>query len=101
MLARDRGGPRLAMQVLVYPVTTTDLAVGFDGDYEGFFLYRDELQWHQDNYLPDPSHRTEPLVSPLDHGDLGGLPPALGPEPRKGRNTLHGPGGGALYAEAA
>jgi acetyl esterase/lipase len=77
MLARDRGGPPLTMQVLAYPVTTTDLSIGFDPDYEGFFIYRDEMQWHQDNYLPDPSHRTEALVSPLDHGDLSGLPPAL------------------------
>ena len=60
MLARDRGGPRLAMQVLAYPVTTTDLDVGFDDDYEGFFLYRDELQWHQDNYLPDPRSANRP-----------------------------------------
>ena len=51
MLSRDRGGPRLGMQLLVYPVTTTDLSLGFDGDYEGFLLYRDEMQWHQDNYL--------------------------------------------------
>jgi acetyl esterase/lipase len=77
MLARDRGGPRLCMQVLAYPVTTTDLTIGFDGEYEGFFLYRDELQWHQDNYLPNARCRTDPRVSPLDHGDLAGLPPAL------------------------
>jgi acetyl esterase/lipase len=77
MLARDRGGPQLALQVLAYPVTTTDLSVGFDDDYERFSLWRDELQWHQDNYLPDRSCATDPLVSPLDHGDLHGLPPAL------------------------
>jgi acetyl esterase/lipase len=77
MLARDRAGPQLTMQMLAYPVTTTDLSIGFDDDYEGFFLYRDELQWHQDNYLPDPARRTDPRVSPLDHGDLSGLPPAL------------------------
>lgn len=77
MLARDRGGPQLALQVLVYPVTTTDLSIGFDQEYERFCLWRDEMQWHQDNYLPDPSHRTDPLVSPLDHGELHDLPPAL------------------------
>jgi acetyl esterase/lipase len=77
MLARDRGQPDVAQQVLVYPVTTTDLSIGFDDDYEGFFLYRDELQWHQDNYLPDAGCRTDPLVSPLDHGELRGLPRAL------------------------
>ncbi len=77
MLARDRGGPTLTMQVLAYPVTTTDLNIGFDDAYEGFFLYRDELQWHQDNYLSSPQQRSDPLVSPLDHGELEGLPPAL------------------------
>lgn len=77
ILARERSGPPLALQVLAYPVTTTNLDVGFDSDYEGFFLYRDELQWHQDNYLPSPEQRTDPLVSPLEHADLRGLPPAL------------------------
>ncbi len=77
MLARDRGGPPLTMQLLVYPVTTSDLDVGFDRDYEGFFLYLDELQWHQDNYLSSPAQRTDPLLSPLDRADLQGLPPAL------------------------
>jgi acetyl esterase len=77
LLARDHGGPGVAMQVLAYPVTTTDLAVGFDDDYEGFFLYRDELQWHQDNYLASPDQRTDPLVSPLEHARLEELPRAL------------------------
>jgi acetyl esterase/lipase len=77
ILCRDRGDPPPVMQVLVYPVTTTDLKLGFDLDYEGFFLYRDEMQWHQDNYLRTPSQRTDPLVSPLDRAELRGLPPAL------------------------
>ncbi len=96
MLARDRGGPVLAMQVLAYPVTTTDLTIGFDNDYEGFSLYRDELQWHQDNYLPDPARATDPLVSPLDHGDLANLPPALILTAQC--DPLHAQG--ELYAEA-
>ena len=55
MLARDRGGPELAMQVLAYPVTTTDLSVGFDHDYEGLLASTaTSSQWHQDNYLPGP-----------------------------------------------
>ena len=77
LLARDRGGPRLTMQVLAYPVTTTDLTVGFDGDYEGFFLYRDELRWHQDNYLAASQQATDPLVSPLERARLDALPAAL------------------------
>jgi acetyl esterase len=76
-LARERGGPPLAMMALAYPVTTTNLEVGFDLDYEGYMLYRDELQWHQDNYLPSPAVRHDPLVSPLEADDLAGLPPAV------------------------
>jgi acetyl esterase len=96
MLGRDRGGPQIAMQVLAYPVTTTDLSIGFDNDYEGFSLYRDELQWHQDNYLPDPSRANDPLVSPLDHGNLAQLPPALILTAQC--DPLHAQG--ELYAEA-
>jgi acetyl esterase len=77
LLTRRRGGPALTMQVLAYPVTTTDLETGFDDAYEGFSLYRDELQWHQDNYLPSPGRGSDPLVSPLEHADLRGLPPTL------------------------
>jgi acetyl esterase len=75
--AREHGRPPLTMVVLAYPVTTTDLSVGFDDGYEGFSLYRDEMQWHQDNYLSSPDDRTDPLVSPLEHADLNGLPPVL------------------------
>jgi acetyl esterase len=72
---RDEGGPAVAHQLLVYPVTTCDLSIGFDPEWEGVMLYRDELQWHQNNYLADPSQATDPHVAPLG-ADLAGLPPA-------------------------
>lgn len=72
---RDNGGPRLRHQLLVYPVTTTDLARGMDPAYDGVMLERDELQWHKDNYLADPADATDPLVNVLD-ADLAGLPDA-------------------------
>lgn len=71
--ARDEGGPVLRHQLLIYPVTTTDLGRGMDPQYDGVMLERDELQWHQDNYLADPSAATDPLVNILD-ADLAGLP---------------------------
>ena len=73
--ARDEGGPALRFQLLVYPVTSADLGSGFDLAYEGYFLYRDELQWHQDHYLRSPAERDDPRVSPL-LGSAEGLPPA-------------------------
>lgn len=62
-------------QLLAYPVTTCDLVEGFDPEYEGIMLYRDELRWHQDNYLAHPDQAEDPRVSPL-LADLRGLPPA-------------------------
>mgnify|MGYP006280599017 CR=1 FL=1 len=73
---RDEGGPAITMQVLVYPVTTCDLNEGFDMAYEGIMLYRDEMQWHQDNYLGSPADARNPQVAPL-LADLAGLPEAL------------------------
>jgi acetyl esterase len=71
--ARDSGGPVLRHQLLVYPVTTTDLERGMDPQYDGVMLERDELQWHQDNYLPSPEAATDERVDILG-ADLAGLP---------------------------
>jgi acetyl esterase len=72
---RDEGGPELAHQMLVYPVTTCDLDLGFDMTFEGVMLYRDEMLWHQENYLASTEDRRNPLVAPLS-ARLQGLPPA-------------------------
>jgi acetyl esterase len=73
--ARDRGWPRLRHQLLVYPVTTTDLGRGMDREYDGVVLERDELQWHQDNYLPGPDAANDQRINVLD-ANLTGLPEA-------------------------
>ena len=72
---RDAGEPIVRFQLLVYPVTTADLTVGFDMRYEGYFLYYDELSWHQEHYLASAAEALDPRVSPL-LGDATGLPPA-------------------------
>lgn len=72
---RDEGGPTVRLQLLVYPVASCDLDTGFDMAHEGHILYRDEMQWHQDNYLSHPEERIDPRVSPL-LADLSELPPA-------------------------
>lgn len=77
LLARDRGGPAIAGQLLVYPITTTDLDRGVDPDYDGLGLTRDELRWHQRAYLPTAADAASQLASPLDAADLRGLPPTL------------------------
>lgn len=71
--ARDSKTVRLRHQLLVYPVTTCDLVLGFDKQYEGIMLEPDEMQWHQDNYLPSPDHARDPRVDVLS-ADLADLP---------------------------
>jgi acetyl esterase len=73
--ARDEDGPALRFQLLIYPVTSADIETGFDMAYEGYFLYRDEILWHQEHYFRTPADGRDPRVSPL-LGDAGGLPPA-------------------------
>lgn len=74
---RSRTGLRPRLQVLFYPVTTTDLDTGVEAGHDGLVLSREELAWHQDLYLPRPRDRRHPEASPLDSPDLAGLPPAV------------------------
>jgi acetyl esterase len=77
--ARDRRGPPIALQVLVYPVADAD----FDRpsylarENQNALLSRDDMIWFWDHYLPDASRRTEPDASPIHTPDLAGLPPAV------------------------
>jgi acetyl esterase len=78
LMARDRGGPALRFQLLVYPVT----AARFDTDSyrdnaEGYLLSRRAMQWFWDQYVPDLDQRREPYAAPLEAKSLAGLPPAL------------------------
>lgn len=68
---------QIRQQVLFYPVTTTDLVVGIAEDFDGLMLCRDELRWHQEQYLPDPRDARRPDTSPLDCADLTDLPATL------------------------
>jgi acetyl esterase/lipase len=78
LLARDRGGPELAAQVLIYPNTD------YRGDTESMrngsdpaLFNRHSVAWYWNHYLSSPEDGLNPLVSPLLAEDLGDLPPAL------------------------
>jgi acetyl esterase len=76
--ARDRGGPPIALQVLIYPVTDADFDRSSYTDAENqLLLTREAMIWFWDHYLPDASRRMEPDASPLRTIDVGGLPPAV------------------------
>jgi len=79
LMARDKGGPNLVYQLLIYPVT--DIS-SFDTDSyrdyaEGYGLMRTEMEWFGDHYVEREEDVKNPYVSPLLAQDLSGLPPAL------------------------
>ncbi|MEV4470843.1 alpha/beta hydrolase [Nonomuraea sp. NPDC049504] len=74
---RDEGGPEIALQVLVYPVT--DCLLDTDSYLDPanqLLLDRDSMIWFWDHYAPDHVRRAAPDASPL-RADLSGLPPAV------------------------
>ncbi len=76
--ARDRNGPKIAMQILIYPVTDANFDRPSYLDPENqLLLTRDSMIWFFDHYIPDVARRTEPDASPLYAEDLSGLPPAV------------------------
>jgi acetyl esterase/lipase len=80
LLAKERTGPKLAAQVLFYPVTNASFDTGSYRQFAtGYFLRRDAMQWFWDQYTTDDSQRDEITASPLraSTGQLAGLPPAL------------------------
>jgi acetyl esterase len=76
--ARAEGGPALAAQLLVYPVTDCDLnTTSYRDPGNALLLPRESMIWFWDHYVPVPAHRVHPDASPLRATVLDGLPPAV------------------------
>jgi acetyl esterase len=76
--ARDEGGPAIALQVLVYPVTNHSFDTeSYRENGDGYLLTKDMMVWFWDHYLENDADGQNPLASPLLAEDLSGLPPAL------------------------
>lgn len=76
--AKAAGGPDIAVQVLVYPVTdgAMDSASFSDPDNQ-LLLSAETMSWFWDQYAPDKEDRLKPDASPLRAEDVSGLPPAV------------------------
>ena len=78
LMARDRGGPALGLQVLVYPVidfrfdTPSHLDPG-----DARVLQSDEVRYYWYEYLSEEADGAHPYASPIRAESLSGLPPAL------------------------
>ena len=78
LMARDRGGPGLVSQVLVYPVMDHSFETeSYRTCGEGFGLATDEMKWFWNQYLNRAEDGGHPYASPLRARDLSRLPPAL------------------------
>jgi acetyl esterase len=77
LVARDEGGPPLAMQTLIYPATDMAADTASHLRYaEGLLLTRDSIVWFRENYLRDAADEADWRASPLKAPDLARLPPA-------------------------
>jgi len=77
MMCRDREGPTLVHQLLVYPVTDHRFDTSsYKENGTGYFLSEKMMRWFWHHYLETEADGDNPLASPLRAPDLGGLPPA-------------------------
>ena len=80
LLAKERGGPRIDYQVLIYPVTDANFENDSYKEFaEGPWLTKKAMEWFWDSYLPNKEKRKEITACPLQATveQLKGLPPAL------------------------
>ncbi|MEL5362817.1 alpha/beta hydrolase [Serratia nevei] len=74
LLARDRGGPHIERQLLLYPALSREMTTKSYCEFaEGYFLTRDGMVFCWQQYL---AQRRDPGAEPLHAATLRGLPPA-------------------------
>ncbi len=78
-MARDRGGPKIAFQLLIYPATdwSKESASQREFTQDGYILSRGDMVWFYDHYMTSAADKTNPYFSPACAKSLAGLPPAF------------------------
>ncbi len=79
-LSKERGGPSLAHQLLIYPAVSLDFSTLFpsmEENAEGYLLTLDSIRWFYSQYLRSGEDALDTSASPLLAADLSGLPPVL------------------------
>jgi acetyl esterase len=78
LMSRDRRGPSIKFQLMIYPLTDVDDDSPSMREYgENHFLTRDLMEWFTVQYVATAADRRSPYVSPLHASDVRGLPPAM------------------------
>jgi acetyl esterase len=78
IVARDRAGPPLRHQLLIYPVTDQDYSSPSYAENGGgeYYLSTDGMRWFWGHYLGVVATENAPLAAVLQVNDLSGLPSA-------------------------
>ncbi len=77
-MARDRGGPRIDSQILIYPVTDFNFETeSYKQNGVNYGLSEVGMRWFWDLYLNDDSEGAQPYASPMQAADLSNLPRSL------------------------
>lgn len=79
LAARDRDGPDLAHQLLIYPAVnapTLRWMDSYEENGEGYFLEYESIEWYYDRYLDSWADHRNAYAFPLEARDLSGVAPA-------------------------
>ena len=77
-MARDRKGPQIVYQVLIYPGTDMRMtAPSIEENADGPLLTKASMIWFMSHYLRNEQDKLDPLASPLLSSNLRDLPPAF------------------------
>ena len=77
LMARERGGPAIAHQLLVYPNTDYQASTPSMRDVrDQYFFNQASVRWYWGLYLATAQDGASPFASPLRAADLTGLPAA-------------------------
>jgi len=72
IMARDRGGPQISCQALIYPVIDSRCdSESFDQNAKAPLLSDEMMRWFWRQYLEKPESGEEPYASPLKDGGTG------------------------------
>jgi acetyl esterase/lipase len=80
LMAKDKNGPDIKLQVLLWPVTNADFETGSYNQFAtGRFLTKNMMKWFWDNYTTSADDRKNIYASPLQatENQLKELPPAV------------------------
>ena len=78
LLAREKGGPKLCFQLLIYPCVAPEPETSSHHQFaEGYLLTRKTITWFFKQYLRSSKDTLDPRYAPLEEKDLSSLPPSL------------------------